>query len=220
MSAFLAPIHQWLFNKIQKVNDRTELILEEARARYGDNAEEAQALAWESFGAPLASETSLADVIDHANIHGWLSRQVNGAECREAAVIAELVRLQGSKAYEWIGEIFEQTGRQSGKRARVEIGDDASPQKLYKALQNDLLNGMPCDDIDEIIQSDKKGLSWLQKMIPQRKAWRRTDADEVELDILYQKWLIGFFSGLAPEYSFKVESAGEGREFLLEVKVK
>ena len=61
MSAFLAPIHQWLFNKIQKVNDRTELILEEARARYGDNAEEAQALAWESFGAPLASETSLAE---------------------------------------------------------------------------------------------------------------------------------------------------------------
>ena len=218
MSAFLAPIHQWLFNKIQKVNDRTELILAEARARYGDSAEEAQALAWESFGAPLAPDTSLADVIDHANIHGWLSRQVNGAECREAVVISELVRCQGSKAYEWVGEVFEQTGRQSGEQARVEIGDDINPQKLYKALQNDLLNGMPCDDIDEIIRSDEKRFGWRQKMIPQRKAWKRTDADETELDILYQKWLIGFFAGLAPEYSFTVESVGEGREFLLEVK--
>lgn len=218
MSAFLAPIHQWLFNKIQKVNDRTELILEEARARYGDNAEEAQALAWESFGAPLTSDTSLADAIDHANIHGWLSRQVNGAECREVAVIAELARWQGRKVYEWIGEIFLQTGKKSGKKASEEMGDDINPQKLYKALQNDLLNGMPCDDIDEIIQSDEKGFRWRQKMIPQRKAWKRTDADEIELDILYQKWLIGFFSGLAPDYSFKVESVGEGREFLLEVK--
>lgn len=218
MSAFLAPIHQWLFNKIQKVNDRTELILAQARARYGDNAEEAQALAWESFGTPLAPETLLADVIDHTNIHGWLSRQVSGAECREAAIVNELVHQQGDRVYEWLGEIFEQTGRQSGEQARVEIGDDISPQRLYKALQNNLLNGMPCDDIDEIVQSDETGMSWRQKIIPQCKAWKRAGAEDEEMDILYQKWLVGFFFALAPEYYFKVESGGDGREFLLKIK--
>ena len=76
MSAFLGPIHHWLYGKIQ--------LQEAIIARI---AAEAEAQGWGTGDKPAADyvkeETRpLDELIDTMNIHGWLQSRIHDAEGR------------------------------------------------------------------------------------------------------------------------------------------
>ena len=79
MSAFLAPIHYWLFNKIRQVEQREQKLFEQASEMCGSSAEELREQVWQSYGSPLP-EKDLSEMIDQSNIHGWLQKQINIVE--------------------------------------------------------------------------------------------------------------------------------------------
>ena len=75
MSAFLAPIHTWVFSKILLAED-LELKLKKVYIdKYGDNAKDVieRSLA---YGNPIDTSKSIEDIIDVSNIHGWLSDKI------------------------------------------------------------------------------------------------------------------------------------------------
>ena len=72
MSAFLGPIHFWLYNKIGKQEELTKAI-----AAYAEEK------AWiENQKKYTKDLPALEDVIDESNIHGWLQGQIHDTETR------------------------------------------------------------------------------------------------------------------------------------------
>ena len=117
MSAFLGPIHFWLYNKIGKQEELTKAI-----AAYAERT------GWIQEQKKYTKELpSLESVIDESNIHGWLQGQIHDAEIRYANLIGSIMNGERS-------EVIKKTAFDFGKENA--IAPSASPAEAYKAFED------------------------------------------------------------------------------------
>lgn len=84
MSAFLGPIHTWLFRKIKFQDELTNTILEiEAQEELVKRIDKAYV---------SLEQGELADIVDSANIHGWLQERISIVENRLAFVVTDILQ--------------------------------------------------------------------------------------------------------------------------------
>lgn len=203
MSDFLAPIHYWLHKKIRLVIAREQLIYDKAADVCGLAAEEIRALVWQIYGQPLP-DSELSELIDHENIHGWLQRQINIAESREAALIKELLDMCDQGARQVIDEAFYEHGLHCGEQASCQHEYELNnAEGIYKALNDYYLNGMPCDQIDVLVEMTADKVIWESSACLQESNWRRTGVDANTMKGCYQNWLAGFVAGANSEFIFQ-----------------
>ena len=197
MSAFIGPIHYWLYNKIRLVNGRQEFLAEKVAAMCGETAEELREQVAQSYGQSLPDK-DLSELIEHDNIHGWLQRQINLAESREAAFIKELLDTCGGAADDLIEKAYAEHGRLTGADAarsgRYTLDSAAG---ILKALNDTYLNGMPCDAGDCVMGIHAPN-------------WRRTGVDEAAMAKYYECWLRGFVQGANPAFTYSL--AGDAHQ--------
>lgn len=85
MSAFLGPIHFWLYDKIKIQNEIVEEILDYAEK----NNENIRSELYAKFGD--GDLKPLSEVIDVTNIHGWLQERVARVERKLAYLVPKLI---------------------------------------------------------------------------------------------------------------------------------
>ena len=169
----------------------------------GSTAEELREQVWQTYGQPLGDE-DLSKLIDHENIHGWLQRQINITESREAAFIKELLAMCGETATNLLNQAFIEHGNITGDKAKLqEKYDVATAPGIYKALNDYYLNGMPCDQADMVVVSTQDNLVWETGACLQEVNWKRVGVDTKIMIKLYQNWLKGFVEGVNPMYCFR-----------------
>ena len=106
MSAFLGPIHFWLYNKIGKQEELTKAIASMAAGN-----------GWISDRtAYIRDLPALEDVIDESNIHGWLQDQIHDAETRYADLIQTVLTTHPERLEE-ISKVAFRYGRRNGRDA-------------------------------------------------------------------------------------------------------
>jgi hypothetical protein len=204
MSAFVGQIHYWLFHKIRRVIDREQMLYEKAAAQCGSVAEELRAQVWQSYGEPLP-EADLAELIDQTNIHGWLQKQINIAETREAAFIKELIDACGGQKL--VVEVFTEHGADCGRAAREQGKyDNSRADGIYKALNDFFLNGMPCDQADMLIVNSPEKVVWEGTVCLQEANWKRAGISPKIMKELYQAWLAGFAKAMNPNCTYRQAS--------------
>ena len=76
MSAFLAPIHTWLFNKILLAEELEKSLNEAYIDKYKDIAKEMIEKSL-TYGSPIDTTRNIEDIIDKSNIHGWLQDKIS-----------------------------------------------------------------------------------------------------------------------------------------------
>ena len=185
MSSFLAPIHFWLYNKI---NLQEELVRDIASAAKGRGFISDEG---EYISEPLPE---LSGAIDLGNIHGWLQEKITESEERLAKLVTDIVQDDEGRL-----SFVADNAISFGKRHPVSVQADA--QDAHKALNDTLVNGMPCDMVEDILESS-----------PERVVWKRV------ADVHAEYWnAIGGNSA----YYWKIRSAiirgmlaGTGLEFL------
>lgn len=203
MSAFIGPIHYWLYGKIRLVTQREEYIFNKVSEMCGSTAEELREQVWQTYGEPLP-DADLSELLDQNNIHGWLQRQINIAESREAAFIKELLDTCGGAAVDLVEQAFAEHGRMSGESARAQGKYDAATAPgIYQALNDYYLNGMPCDQADMVATSEPDSIIWNTGTCLQAPNWRRAGVDDKIMAKFYQEWLRGFVSGINPAFEYK-----------------
>ncbi len=203
MSEFLAPIHYWLYKKIRLVIEREQLIYEKAQGLCGATAEELREQVWQTYGETLP-DADLEQLIDHDNIHGWLQRQINLAESREAAFIKELLARCDQTACDMVGEAFLEHGLHCGENAKSQPKYDVSTADgIYKALNDYYLNGMPCDQEDILVETTARQVIWENLACLQEFNWKRTGVDHKTMKSCYQGWWDGFVTGANSSFSFR-----------------
>lgn len=207
MSAFIGPIHYWLYGKIRLVTNREEFLYHKASELCGSTAEELREQVIQSFGLPLP-DTDLGELIDHDNIHGWLQRQIKIVESREAAFIKELLDSCGTTALEVLDQSFYEHGKITGESAKERNKYDLETAPgIYKALNDFYLNGMPCDQGDMIMESDLAKVVWESSQWLQEPNWKRAGTDINTMAKLYLSWLKGFVNGANTGFTFAQTSS-------------
>lgn len=158
MSAFLGPIHFWLYNKIGNQEALTKAIAKTA-LNHG----------WITDSTPyIKTLPELESVIDESNIHGWLQAQINDAEIRYADLVNTVLANGGDT------ETLCDTARGFGYDNALD--GNVNPEETYRAFEDFFVNGMPCDRVNMIVSSDANSLTWKQNQDIHAQYW--TDGAE------------------------------------------
>ncbi len=140
MSKFLAPIHFWLYRKIEIQEQLIGNILDKSNAD--------KKAFYERLG--VLPEGSLEENIDTANIHGWLQENIIESEKRLANSVR--IAIDNGISKDELRELFYEEGKNTG--------DSLTPQDAYKKVNDSLLDGMPCDNVNALISQSDQEVRW------------------------------------------------------------
>jgi hypothetical protein len=208
MSRFLGKIHFWLYDKIRYAEE-----LEKKLERYAISQQELPIIEWkesisERFGTALDGKP-LEDAIDVSNIHGWLQDRIKAVETRQAAWISYIVSEKPESVIK-LQELFEEDGEEKGTLA-ASMYDITSFEDTYNILNNFILEGMPCDNVDAIMENDAEHFKWISTRCIHSDSWAQVGGDIKLFYKLRKYWIKGFITSINSEYDFNVEYSGAKR---------
>lgn len=195
MSAFLGKIHYLLYNKIQVQENLLEDVLNFAKEN-GIPVEKIKAEVYEKYGYP--ERRALENVIDNGNIHGWLQAKIQSVESRTAAIVTKLINDYLIKIDE-ISKIYFENGRNVMKA----IGEyNFSPRELFELIFEYMLEGMPCDRVNEVIADSEDEFCWKTTVCIHKQHWDEVQGDVSNFYVLRNSWINGFLSLNSKKYSY------------------
>ena len=197
MSAFLGPIHYWVYNKILVGENIQKDVLEFAKNR-GINVDSIKSKAYEKYGEPDYS--NLEDVIDEGNIHGWLQGRIDSLEYRLASIVTDI--LKEKIKIEEIKEVF----KSNGKEVFENIEDKSlSADGLFKVIFDNLVEGMPCDRVNLVEEESDEKVVWITTTCVHKRFWDAVGGDVNNYYILKDGWIEGFVSSSPKNFVYERE---------------
>jgi hypothetical protein len=196
MSAFLGPIHYWLYNKIQlqqAIVDDLYVLSEQ----YGLSLEEE---CDNNFGT--FENKPLEEMIDQGNIHGWLQERVSQVENKYAYSVTALLHTN-SDTMEQLKSILNS----NGKELALSLKDsELKATDIYKIITDNLLDGMPCDHANRLLEQSETEVTWTRAVCVHTQYWEAAKGDIAVYYELRDAWM----DGLVQELGFtflKLEDA-------------
>ena len=203
MSRTLAPIHYWLFNKILLHEELEKEIVQKFSEQFGREVYDIEKNNIQKYGDRIP-DVSLEELIDTSNIHGWLQNKISIAETRQAGILADLFRKYKSNGILLAKLVYEQNGIKCGNDARTKYSVN-TPKEIYDALNNYILDGMPCDNVNNIIESNSNYLEYIQARCLHMAYWNNVGADPKVMYDLRFTWNGAFVNATNPEFKYQVD---------------
>jgi hypothetical protein len=195
MSAFLGPIHHWLYNKIQIQQAFVEEIIRWNEENKVINTD-LRSMLNERYGE---TETRpLEEIIDESNIHGWLQERVSQVEYKLAEVVT-LILKQDADLFGQLEMIFARVGEEKGL-----VGDSTMPV-IYKNISDYLLDGMPCDHANRVLVENELEVVWRRETCVHEEYWAEVGGDVSN----YYKLRESFINGVLKESNAYIEKIDE-----------
>ena len=209
MSKFLAPVHSWLFNKIKLYENLEKDIINNFKVDSNMNINNILDLLDSNFEKPLG-DAPLEEIIDVSNIHGWLQNRIKIAETRHAFLITNILKELGNEALGKIKECYISQGKACGKEASKK-NNVATPFELFNALNNYILEGMPCDSANSVCINEDDILEWRTVKDLHKDYWDAVNGDAEIFYELRKAWISSFIEAANPrfKYTFEVKYLNE-----------
>lgn len=203
MSLFLGKIHYWLFNKIKWFEGiEDELLVLAGKENIDVNA--LKKSLDEKHGARL-EEKPLEELIDTSNIHGWLQERIIIAEGRVAMITHEILE-NNEDGLAKIYEVYKSQGVKAADEVKEEKGtiDDAS--EIYNCINDYILDGMPCDRVNEVVSSDSDSITWKRNVDVHENIFHGEKVDVRSFYNMRDEWIKAFVSELNNNFEYVKES--------------
>lgn len=183
MSAFLGPIHYWLYNKVTLQENLIDGITRFAKENnFASDLSETLA---NQFGK--LENLPLEEIIDGSNIHGWLQEKIALSEHRLAFSVTTLLS-QDRNRFDRLKNLFFTWGQNHA----VEEGTDI--ENAFKLLNDTLIDGMPCDWVNETISESADEIIWKRTMDVHGRYWSDVNGNVDDYYTLRQEIIKGIFS--------------------------
>lgn len=199
MSLFLGKIHHWLFKKITWFENLEEKILEFA-GNNGFNTDKIKEDIYGRFGKPTEKKP-LEEIIDTTNIHGWLQGRINSAEGRQAALIT-LILNENTEYKKDLLELFKKQGENAGNEYK-DINIPNSPNEVFNALNEYILEGMPCDRVNEVTENNENEIVWETTQCLHSVHYEAVGGDVKNFYDLREEWIKAFVKNLNNDFIFE-----------------
>ena len=205
MSAFLGPVHHWLFKKISLFENLEKETILKLSETYGDDVSNIHGEAEAKYGN-LIPAAPLESLIDTGNIHGWLQNKIQIAETRQAATYKALLDKYGEDIVPVIEDCYQLQGAKYGLEVNSELGL-LTAVDLYKQLNNYLLDGMPCDHVNNVIDSNPEKLVWVTTQCLHKPYWKSVGMNEDIMYTLRFRWVRSFIEAANPAFTYEAEGS-------------
>ncbi len=193
MSAFLGPIHYWLYNKIRLQQE----IIDDLYRLGEDCSPTLQAVAESRFGR--IEDKPLEELIDQGNIHGWLQERVSQVEYKYAFVVTELIK-HLPEAMQALNRLLYRSGENQATALHPQH-NVSKANELYKLVSDLLLDGMPCDHANRLLTQKDDSITWTRNLCVHAPYWEELGGDISIYYELRQSWLKGFVK----EFGYSLE---------------
>ena len=194
MSAFLGPIHMWLYNQIQIVEKREAEIVEQFSQKYVAEKIDNLISPYRQQYGKLKEDKPLAKLVAGSDIHSWLESAVSDAQCREAAVVATLMEEYDDQ--DLLLDIYAAQAEELAEKAKIRDNvDEFNLDDAFEIINEHFVERMPCDRLSGAVKEEKK-IIWKHQSRLHQEFWEQT---EVELELmhqLYAEWLSVFIEEL------------------------
>ncbi len=195
MSAFLGPIHHWLYNKIEVEETILETILKNAKDKNIDTKElENENIA--KYGDKVKGR--LEDNINENNIHGWLQERITSVEYRLANTVTTLVN-NSKVTSDDISENFISNAEMCAKKIEL---DTVTPEVIFREIYNYLLAGMPCDRVNEVKEHSHDSIVWETTIDIHKPYWDSVNGNVDLYNEFEQKWIKKFVNTLSSDFDY------------------
>jgi hypothetical protein len=205
MSAYLGPIHHWLFKKIQIFELIEKDIISSLKSEF-PNIQNNITQITDIYGEPTP-DLPLDQIIDEGNIHGWLQGQITKAELRQAALITFAYDKHGDRARQIVQESYRYSGNHFGSEAKQRLSD-VNAINLYKIINDYILEGMPCDNIAAVTSSTPQKVEWKQEGCLHKNYWDEVEGSIDEFYKLRTIWITAFISSITDDYRYSSSKEG------------
>ena len=199
MSLFLGKIHYWLFNKIVWFEGLEAEIIEVAKGS-GLDIENISKEINEKYGEKLP-EKPLEEMIDTSNIHGWLQGKINSAEGRTAAWTARIIN-NDVNGINKIEKVYIAQGVKAAQEVKATGKVLVSAEEIFNSMNDYILDGMPCDRVNEVIYSSEEIIKWTKRICVHKDIW---NAENIDVKYFYDfrnLWIKAFVSELNKDFEY------------------
>lgn len=198
MSLFLGKIHYWLFNKVLWFEGLEDEIIQFAN----DNGIDIDKLKAEinfKYGQKLP-EKNLEEMIDTSNIHGWLQEKIHSAEGRMASWTK--VILENNEDYILdMRKVYEKQGVSAANEAKESL-ENINAETIFNSMNDYILDGMPCDRVNEVIDSSEESIMWKRRVCVHKDIWEN---EGISVDVFYElreHWINAFVNTMNNNYEY------------------
>lgn len=198
MSAFLGPIHHWLYGKIKLQQKLVEEIISLAKDKGITDLESRLNSTYGEF-----DPRPLEEIIDENNIHGWLQDKVSRVEYKLAEAVTQLL-MQNSVDINELKNIFCKSGEAVGEKLAREEG--LTVPQVYKAISDSLLDGMPCDHAMQLIEQEVDEVVWKRIICVHERYWMEVGGDIKNYYELRSSWLEGLARAVGLSFEMRDEN--------------
>lgn len=153
MMEMLGPKPRWEYRKIELLNELN-----------GDIVHEAEEHGWKLSQSYVKDMPDPDRDCDPMNVHGWIQNMLDQVEGNFASLCEEILK-QDPKALTALKETAYRFGYRHAK-------DDRNAVSGYQLLDDVLLNGMPCDDVNEITFQSPEKTEWNEKQDMHAEYWK------------------------------------------------
>lgn len=192
MSAFLGPIHYWLYGKIKLQEDLVDQVVSLAKE---EGLADMEATLISKYGQ--FDRSPLETIIDGSNIHGWLQDKVSRAEYKLAEGVTTLLN-QDASLLDQLETIFYAAGEERASGLLQE--EDLTLPRIYKAISDSLLDGMPCDRAVAIVREEEDEIVWKTMQCVHERYWNEVNGDIRHYYKLREAYLNGFAKALGLKF--------------------
>lgn len=190
MSAFLGPIHYMLFAKIKFQDDFCEFLIDRANEKNENFRRETQE---NTFAIP---KRDLSEIVDLSNIHGSLQEMIGEIEYKLVYTV-EKIEEKGIYSFDEILEFARNYGK---KVSEKEFDCDFEILEVYNFLSSKLLNGMPCDRVQEIISKDENEIYWRDRMDIHEIFWENFERSSRDFYRIREQIILGILENSKFEF--------------------
>lgn len=162
MSATLGPIHNWVFNKIKFQEQEIETLLSLKDGLDIDGE------------AGIVEKGTLEEIIDIQNIHGFLQIRINITEKRLALTVEKL--LESGISLDEIKEVLYNFGVKNAFNSSIK------PQKAYESLNGLMVNGMPCDRVEVVVENNENKVVYHENKDIHTEYWTNKEIYQILKD--------------------------------------
>lgn len=198
MSAFLGPIHHWLYGKIKLQQELVEEIISLAKDKGTTDLESRLNSTYGEFDS-----RPLEEIIDENNIHGWLQDKVSRVEYKLAEAVTQLL-MQNSVDINELKNIFCKSGEAVGEKLAREEG--LTVPQVYKAISDSLLDGMPCDHAMQLVEQEVDEVVWKRIICVHERYWMEVGGDIKNYYELRSSWLEGLARAVGLSFEMRDEN--------------
>ena len=198
MSLFLGNIHYWLFNKVLWFEGLEGEIIKLAKDK-GIDVEKLEAEINSKYGVKTPNK-NLEDMIDTSNIHGWLQGKIHSAEGRMAAWTK--VILENNQDYILdMRKVYENQGVNAANEAKESL-ENINAETIFNSMNDYILDGMPCDRVNEVIDSSEESIMWKRRVCVHKNIWEN---EGILVDVFYElreHWINAFVNTMNNDYEY------------------